>query len=1842
MVLDMAPPDDAALSATGPTLSVDGLLTWLMSGLALPAGWTAPRAAQRPTGPRQPSGTAVGHSHTAPSSATRAGRGAGRKPGKGKGELPAVSSRARKPTIGLSGGGGQGFEKATSVAVPGRSTATSTYYANADGSHTRILSTGPVNYRSGATGWHPIDTTLGKAADGRWHERANSLQVQLGAYADDPRLVSVTLDATHSLSQRLIGAAHVPGVSAESTVTFAGALPHTDVQVQATRTGDEESIVLRDASAASTWDFALDLHGLAAAAQTAGSIVLKNATGKALVTIPAGYAWDSAPAPPGPATTHAVKYTLDGSALHVSLDPAWLHDPARVFPITVDPIYGSWAMTTYAESGIAPADRSNETVMKIGTADNGAHVDRSFLTFPDLGLEDSGVSITAASLNLFDIWAASCTQTQFDVASVTEAFSPSSVRTYPGPAFGPSIGHLLQTPTKACTNTSKNPTVGDDMVVPLSTGTFVDWSTGKTPQYGLGIFTTVTTGTTNQKWFASAVSELEWPSLSLTYTGFALPTVLTQNPANGAAAGTLTPTLSAIGDVGRGVINDAKFRYQIYNANGTKVADSGVVTAQYTVPAGKLQWGQIYSWSVQAYDGTNYSINPKWFQLNTQVPQPAVTGGLSQNPGHGFDASIGNYTTSSTDADIATVGPPLSVVRSYNSRDPRTAGAFGSAWSSVLDARAAERYNPDGSVSTVVLTYPDGSDVAYGRNADGSFTVPSGRAATLIHLSNGYELIDKSVTTYAFTHSLATGAYGITSITDANKREVTFAWSSGYIATLTSGTSGRALHLNWETPTGATAMHVTRVVTDPATAGGADTYTWTYGYAADQLTSVCPPGTTTACTKYGYDPHAAAQTRNEVLDLGAQSYWPLAEKSGGTAASAVTTNEGTDDATYTSASLGITAGPLASSSSTALTLNGTSTRVNLPDLKLSSSIAHSISLWFKAAAGTPAGVLWSTSDIPIATTAESGNTMPTLYLGTDGKLLGEFWISSADYSANPITTSGSVADGKWHNVVLTDSQAKQYMFLDGKQVGSIGGWGTLGRSILSPSERHYNYLGTGYLGPSVDGNGVWPDQPHTDASKSTIYGSYFKGSMADAAFFEGKTLTLADETAIYHAGLRPDALMTSANRPSGKAYSTVDYDPDSAAVTSVTDENGGSWGLMAPTTTGSSQVYRGAVLGADPLAYYRLGDAASASRAYSEVNYATAGYANVTLGAPGPFEDSTAATFNGTSSSVSVPGTVFANPASAQELWFKTSPTTTGEVLLSSQAGALGGTTCPCRPALWVTSDGMLRGLSPSTTPTGPLTSMGLPGKCLDDPSGSTTDGTKVQVYTCNGTQPQNWVMQPDGALRVLGKCMSTHAGGTASGTLIEISTCNGSAGQIWQAFAGGLRNPGSGLCLNDPMSSTTNGTQFELYACNSGNAQTWVQSLVSEAAITDGGWHHALLTADGTSQQLYVDGRLAGSSIGSEPLRPIPQTGAFLGGGYTGTATTNATSATGLAPGATRYFKGSIAEAAFYPTGLTAADAAAHYTAAKNSTGTTPLTSVTVTDPGGKSLVNRYDPLNGNRQVASVDGLGNVTSFGYDTGGFQRTVTDPNGNVTTIGHDANGNVVSTTTCQDRKASACSTQYATYQPNSMGVDVAVKATVTSSSAATTTGLTTAAAVDGNTASVSGALGFESALQTTAANTQWLQADLGTVKTVDQVVLYPRTDVAGGFPLTFTIQVSADGTTWKTETTQTNYAVPAAGRQATFTFTPLAARYVKLNATALRASPTSGKFSLDLAELSMLNDRPDPLAGVQLTRRDGRSASASDTTYLTRYDYDSLGDATAVTTPPVDGFPNGRTTTIDYT
>ncbi|MFC0437396.1 LamG-like jellyroll fold domain-containing protein [Kutzneria buriramensis] len=1502
--------------------------------------------------PQQSGGSAAGLSHSASAASTHATGGAGNPRGKGAGELSPYQPQPPRPRTGpgLSRTVAAGFDAATSVRVPGKSSATMTFFQNTDGTATRRYSEAPVNYQDASGNWQPIDTTVEHGADGRWHEKANSAKVDFAPTATDPTLASLAVDGSHAVAYSVQGAAPVTPQVSGSDVTYGSILPSTDLQLAPNATGVKEAIVLHDAKAPSTWTFPLKLTGLTPKLAADGSVDLVDAGGTTRERIPHGYAYDSKTSKP--ATTNAVTYqltTVDGApALKVSLDTTWLADSARVFPVTVDPTFGLVPTTTYVQKD-SPGDHSMEQTIKVGSSNGGGDSALSFLAMPK-DIDNQHVQVTAAALSVFVTSAGSCTPAPMDIVNLVQPWTPTTVA-FPGPGGGSLMGTATPNVPTACTNTANDHSRGDWVSIPLSTDAFNAWSNGNQPDYGVAIIPRTYQDPAQRKEIASSnMGGAEWPYFTITTSGDVPPQIDTVYPPNNAAASTTTPWLEATAHDPDGTVSTiTDFDFQAVDANNTTVFDSGTVHtgASWQVPAGKFQFGQTYFWTVAASDGQAWSDWSPWTAISIQVPQPVVTSSLSQNNGdHGFDPGIGNYTTSATDAEVQSAGPALAVTRDYNSRDPRTSGGFGAGWSSVFDAKVTELTTTDFnnnpvSVSTVV-SYPDGSEVGFGLNTDGSYSSPQGRFAVLRALPNktGYTLTDKNDTVYTFAQALSGGGFGISSITDANGRAQNFTWANGHISTATSAVSGRALHFTWSTPSGASNAHVATVATDPVTAGQPSTaLTWTYNYSGDNLTSACAPGAGTACTTYAYT--GTSQYLNTALDIGPHSLWPLGEQPGATTAvSAIHANEGNDNGTYNNVTLG-QPGALVGSSATSAGFNGTSSYVQLPTSLSSGWNGSAISMWFKTTSTN--GVLYSYNGSDLSQHTVVGNYVPALYVGSDGKLNGEFYTGNV----SPMQSKTPVNDNQWHHVVLQESGNSQGMYIDGVFVD----YRVANIPLMTNS---FRYIGAGFLG------GGWPDESHQGGAATA---TYFNGSIADVALWD-KPVSSVYHPLLYQAGLHSSSLLTSVTRPSGNVHAQITYDPTSGAVQQLTDENGGVWKVGAPTVTGSSQVYRSAVLGAGPRAYYRLGDTVGAAQAVSEVKYGAGTYNAVTLGSAGPFQDATAAAFDGTSSYAQIPTDLVysSSPSMSAELWFST--TTGGGILVGADTNQLGpcnGTACT--PILWVGTDNKLYG------------------------NFRTTAGA-----------PQ----------------------------------------------------------------------------------------LMSSKTVTDGKWHHAVISASSSSQSLYLDGD-AVQTKATSPIGGDVYSFAYLGAGTPGLGWN------GLPGGNPVYFKGSIADAAFYRSALSSDQVSQHFTAAKNSQGLLPVSTVKITDPGGKTLTYQYDLANGNRKLSETDGLGNKTSYGYDSAGFLNTVTDPNGVVNTTGHDVRGNTVSQTTCQNQSAGICSTAYFTYYPDD------------------------------------------------------------TTKTLT----------------------------------------------------------------------------------------PDARNDVMLTVRDGRSSSATDNTYLTSYSYDANGNRTGVTTPPVPGFPNGRTTTIAY-
>jgi hypothetical protein len=118
----------------------------------------------------------------------------------------------------------------------------------------------------------------------------------------------------------------------------------------------------------------------------------------------------------------------------------------------------------------------------------------------------------------------------------------------------------------------------------------------------------------------------------------------------------------------------------------------------------------------------------------------------------------------------------------------------------------------------------------------------------------------------------------------------------------------------------------------------------------------------------------------------------------------------------------------------------------------------------------------------------------------------------------------------------------------------------------------------------------------------------------------------------------------------------------------------------------------------------------------------------------------------------------------------------------------------------------------------------GYGGLCVDVRGDNPANYTPVQVYTCNGTEAQQWtVVQAGSTLHALGKCMDIDAGGTADGTAVDLYDCNNTGAQVWIPQSdGALYNPQSNKCLDDTNWSTTPGTQLQIWDCTGNANQQW------------------------------------------------------------------------------------------------------------------------------------------------------------------------------------------------------------------------------------------------------------------------------------------------------------------------------------------------------------------------------------------------------------------------------------
>lgn len=125
-------------------------------------------------------------------------------------------------------------------------------------------------------------------------------------------------------------------------------------------------------------------------------------------------------------------------------------------------------------------------------------------------------------------------------------------------------------------------------------------------------------------------------------------------------------------------------------------------------------------------------------------------------------------------------------------------------------------------------------------------------------------------------------------------------------------------------------------------------------------------------------------------------------------------------------------------------------------------------------------------------------------------------------------------------------------------------------------------------------------------------------------------------------------------------------------------------------------------------------------------------------------------------------------------------------------------------------------------------------GLCLDvHAPDQATDGGRVQVWACNGSSQQTWVIDEEGEaiISLAGKCLDVHAPDQRTdGGKVQVWDCNRQLQQRWQTHVrqavGSKTKPimsGAGKCLDvHAPDQFSNGAKVQVWSCNASMQQDW------------------------------------------------------------------------------------------------------------------------------------------------------------------------------------------------------------------------------------------------------------------------------------------------------------------------------------------------------------------------------------------------------------------------------------
>lgn len=286
--------------------------------------------------------------------------------------------------------------------IPSMRTAASRTYRARKGGYRTVFTNGVTAYRTRTGAYRPLPRQLTRRPNGALSDDQGTFSATLPATSTG---TMTTSDSGAGVDVQLTADASVAARSSNTSASYTNAYTDTDVTYTVGAQNVDETLTLHGTDAPASFPARVTVDsGSTLRLNADNSILVIGGDGSVQATLPPPWMQDAS-GDTDQGTSTDIKLAISGSSPNyvVTMTPlaSWLDDPARVFPVTIDPSVtfiggtgemgcyytntstsvGSTYETTASDTGICSVPGGTDSNLRYGQI---GHARRSFLIFPDV------------------------------------------------------------------------------------------------------------------------------------------------------------------------------------------------------------------------------------------------------------------------------------------------------------------------------------------------------------------------------------------------------------------------------------------------------------------------------------------------------------------------------------------------------------------------------------------------------------------------------------------------------------------------------------------------------------------------------------------------------------------------------------------------------------------------------------------------------------------------------------------------------------------------------------------------------------------------------------------------------------------------------------------------------------------------------------------------------------------------------------------------------------------------------------------------------------------------------------------------------------------------------------------------------------------------------------------------------------------------------------------------------------------------------------------------------------------------------------------------------------------